>query len=71
MNLPFFLLASCFFLLNCIGLFLIYESSQAFNLLLQERKQVQIPGSFRRDMSVCLSKCFSSDSEHVRVEHSN
>ena len=36
-------------------------------MLLQERKQIQIPGSLD-DMSVCLSNSFSSDSDHVRVD---
>ena len=38
-------------------------------MLLQERNQIQIPGSVD-DMSVCLSNSFSGDSDHVRVEHS-
>lgn len=68
MNLPFFLLVIV--ALDCIGLIsnirMLFRP--AFKLLLQERKQVQIPGSLD-DMSVCLSDSFSSDSDHVRVEH--
>ena len=70
MNLPFFLLVIV--ALDCIGL--ISNIRMLFRLLSccfrkgQERKQVQIPGSLD-DMSVCLSNSFSSDSDHVRVEH--